>query len=234
MTAAEPGGVAGRSNSVSRPAVTRAEPVSASATRAADAAVTAMYAAHYRSLVGLAVLLVRNGNADTAQQVVQDSFVALHRNWRGLADGDGSGDRALLYLWQRVVNRSRSAGRQPASGDTPGNAVGEPALGDAVAEPALGDAAAEPALGDAAAGPALGDAAAGPALGDAAAGPAPGAVLAAMHALPQRQREALVLQHYAGLSTAQTAQMLGISAGAVQRHTARAMSSLHGVLDRAP
>jgi RNA polymerase sigma factor (sigma-70 family) len=216
MTAAEPGGVAGRSNSVSRPAVTRAEPVSASATRAADAAVTAMYAAHYRSLVGLAVLLVRNGNADTAQQVVQDSFVALHRNWRGLADGDGSGDRALLYLWQRVVNRSRSAGRQPASGDTPGNAVGEPALGDAVAEPALGDAAAEPALGD------------------AAAGPAPGAVLAAMHALPQRQREALVLQHYAGLSTAQTAQMLGISAGAVQRHTARAMSSLHGVLDRAP
>jgi RNA polymerase sigma factor (sigma-70 family) len=207
MTAAEPGGVAGRSNSVSRPAVTRAEPVSASATRAADAAVTAMYAAHYRSLVGLAVLLVRNGNADTAQQVVQDSFVALHRNWRGLADGDGSGDRALLYLWQRVVNRSRSAGRQPASGDTPGNAVGEPALGDAVAEPALGDAA---------------------------AAPAPGAVLAAMHALPQRQREALVLQHYAGLSTAQTAQMLGISAGAVQRHTARAMSSLHGVLDRAP
>jgi DNA-directed RNA polymerase specialized sigma24 family protein len=189
MTAAEPGDVAGRSNSVSRPAVTRAEPVSASAARAADAAVTAMYAAHYRSLVGLAVLLVRNGNADTAQQVVQDSFVALHRNWRGLADPDGSGDRALLYLWQRVVNRSRSAGRQPASVNT---------------------------------------------LGNAAAGPAPGAVLTAMHALPQRQREALVLQHYAGLSTAQTAQMLGISAGAVQRHTARAMSSLHGVLDSAP
>jgi|SRR5580692_5227915 RNA polymerase sigma factor (sigma-70 family) len=198
MTAAEPGDVAGRSNSVSRPAVTRAEPVSASAARAADAAVTAMYAAHYRSLVGLAVLLVRNGNADTAQQVVQDSFVALHRNWRGLADPDGGGDRALLYLWQRVVNRSRSAGRQPASVNT---------LGSAAAEPARGDAAAEPA---------------------------PGAVLTAMHALPQRQREALVLQHYAGLSTAQTAQMLGISAGAVQRHTARAMSSLHGVLDSAP
>ena len=198
MTAAEPGDVAGRSNSVSRPAVTRAEPVSASAARAADAAVTAMYAAHYRSLVGLAVLLVRDGNADTAQQVVQDSFVALHRNWRGLADPDGGGDRALLYLWQRVVNRSRSAGRQPASVNT---------LGSAAAEPAPGDAAAEPA---------------------------PGAVLTAMHALPQRQREALVLQHYAGLSTAQTAQMLGISAGAVQRHTARAMSSLHGVLDSAP
>ena len=55
-----------------------------------------------------------------------------------------------------------------------------------------------------------------------------------MHALPPRQREAVVLQHYAGLSTAQTAQMLGISTGAVQRHTARAMSSLRGVLERAP
>jgi DNA-directed RNA polymerase specialized sigma24 family protein len=189
MTAAEPGDVTGRSNGVSRPAVTRAEPVSASAARAADAAVTAMYAAHYRSLVGLAVLLVRDGNADTAQQVVQDSFVALHRNWRGLADREVSGERALLYLWQRVVNRSRSAGRQPACGDTPGGAV---------------------------------------------AGVATDAVLTAMRALPRRQREALVLQHYAGLSTAQTAQMLGISADAVQRHTARAMSSLHGVLESGP
>jgi DNA-directed RNA polymerase specialized sigma24 family protein len=208
MTAAEPGDVAGRSNSVSRPAVTRAEPVSASAARAADAAVTAMYAAHYRSLVGLAVLLVRDGNADTAQQVVQDSFVALHRNWRGLADRNGSGnqdgsgdqddngDRALLYLWQFVVNHSRSAGRHPAPAHGPGETLVD---------------------------------AAGP---DGAL--APGAVLAAMHALPPRQRESVVLQHYAGLSAAQTAQMLGISAGAVQRHTARAMSSLNGVLDRAP
>jgi RNA polymerase sigma factor (sigma-70 family) len=189
MTAAEPGDVAGRSNSVSRPAVTRAEPVSASVARAADAAVAAMYAAHYRSLVRLAVLLVRDGNADTAQKVVQDSFVALHQNWRGL-DRDGTDDRALLYLWQFVVNRSRSAGRHPAPA---GSLENEPA---------------------------------------AAAAPAP--VLAAMHSLPPRQREALVLQHYAGLSTTQTAQMLGISTDAVQRHTARAMSSLHGVLERAP
>jgi DNA-directed RNA polymerase specialized sigma24 family protein len=182
MTAAEPGDVAGRSKGVSRPAVTRAGPVSASAARAADAAVAEMYAAHYRSLVGLAALLVRDGSAATAQKVVQDSFVALHRNWRGLAGREDSGDRALLYLWQLVVTRSRSAGRRPAPGDA------------------------------------------------AADGPAPGAVLAAMHALPPRQREAVVLQHYAGLSPAQTAQMLGISAGAVQRHTERAMSSLHGIL----
>jgi RNA polymerase sigma factor (sigma-70 family) len=195
MTAAEPGDVAGRSNNVSRPAATRAEQESARAVRAADAAVTAMYAAHYRSLVGLAVLLVRDGDADTAQRVVQDSFVALHRNWRGLADRDGSSDRALVYLWQRVLNRSRYAGRLPAPRDAPDDAA---------------------------------------TAGSAAAASAAPAVLAAMHALPRRQHEALVLQHYAGLSAAQTAQMLGISAGAVQRHTARAMSSLHGVLDSAP
>jgi len=170
--------------------------MSASAARAADAAVAAMYAAHYRSLVGLAVLLVRDGNADTAEKVVQDSFVALHRNWRGLADAGGSSDRALLYLWQFVVNRSRSAGRHPAPGHTPGETLVDVAGPDGAV--------------------------------------APGAVLAAMHALPRRQRESVVLQHYAGLSTAQTAQMLGISAGAVQRHTARAMSSLNGVLDSAP
>lgn len=213
MTTAEPGDVAGRSNNVSRPAVTRADPAAASAARAADAAVASMYAAHYRSLVGLAVLLVRDGNADTAQRVVQDSFVALHRNWRGLAEPDGSDARALLYLWQRVVHRSRSAGRPPASLDASAGAAAG-------------------ASGENAAGGESGVSAAG---GESTAdGAASGAVLAAMHALPPRQREALVLQHYAGLSAAQVAQMLGISADAVQRHTARAMSSLHGVLERAP
>jgi RNA polymerase sigma factor (sigma-70 family) len=200
MTTAEPGDIAGRSKSVSRPAGTRSEPVSVSAARAADAAVAAMYTAHYRSLVGLAVLLVRDGNADTAQKVVQDSFVALHRNWRGLADRDDSDDQALVYLWQLVVNRSRSAARHPAPSDAVAGAYWE--------EVCDGAESRDPA----------------------AAGPAHTAVLAAMHALPPRQREAVVLQHYAGLSQAQTAQMLGISAGAVQRHTARAMSSLQGVL----
>ena len=204
MTAAEPGDVAGRSSSVSRPAVARAEPVSASAARAADAAVDAMYTAHYRSLVGLAVLLVRDGNAGTAQKVVQDSFVALHRNWRGLAGRDDSGDRALVYLWQLVVSRSRSAGKRPAPGDAAAGANRAVGAGEA--------------------------AGADEAAGAEGAGPAPDAVLAAMRALPARQREAVVLQHFAGLSAAQTAQMLGISTGAVQRHTVRAMSSLHGIL----
>ena len=42
----------------------------------ADMAVTALYSAHYRSLVRLAVLLVRD--VATAEEVVQDAFVAIH------------------------------------------------------------------------------------------------------------------------------------------------------------
>jgi RNA polymerase sigma-70 factor (sigma-E family) len=68
----------------------------------ATRAVTAIYTAHYRSLVRLAVLLVRD--VATAEEVVQDSFIAMHTAWRRLRDTE----KALSYLRQSVVNRSRS------------------------------------------------------------------------------------------------------------------------------
>ena len=68
----------------------------------ADRAVAALYRTHYRSLVRLAALLLRDVSA--AEDVVQDSFVAMHGSWRRLTD---SGE-ALSYLRQSVVNRSRS------------------------------------------------------------------------------------------------------------------------------
>ncbi|MGH3509351.1 MAG: SigE family RNA polymerase sigma factor [Nocardioidaceae bacterium] len=68
----------------------------------ADAAVEQLYAGHYRRLVRLAVLLVRD--VGTAEEVVQDSFVAMHGRWGRLEDPD----KALAYLRQTVVNRSRS------------------------------------------------------------------------------------------------------------------------------
>jgi RNA polymerase sigma-70 factor (sigma-E family) len=68
----------------------------------ADQAVTAMYSTHYRSLVRLAALLVRD--VATAEEVVQDSFIAMHTAWRRIRDND----KALSYLRQSVVNRSRS------------------------------------------------------------------------------------------------------------------------------
>lgn len=63
---------------------------------------TAIYTAHYRCLVKLAVLLVRD--VATAEEIVQDSFIALASAWRRLRDDE----KALSYLRQSVVNRSRS------------------------------------------------------------------------------------------------------------------------------
>ena len=74
----------------------------------ADHALTAMYGDHYRCLVRLAWLLVQD--VTTAEDVVQDSFVAMHAAWRRLRDSD----RALAYLRQSIVNRSRSVRRHRA------------------------------------------------------------------------------------------------------------------------
>jgi len=74
----------------------------------ADAAVEELYAAHYRRLVRLAVLLVRD--VETAEEVVQDAFVAMHGRWGRLREPD----KALAYLRQSVVNRSRSVLRHRA------------------------------------------------------------------------------------------------------------------------
>lgn len=68
----------------------------------ADDAVDALYAVHWRRLVRLSVLLV--GDVGTAEEVVQDAFVALHGRWGRLRDPD----KAAAYLRQSVVNRSRS------------------------------------------------------------------------------------------------------------------------------
>jgi RNA polymerase sigma-70 factor (sigma-E family) len=72
----------------------------------ADAAVEHLYAAHYVRLVRLAVLLVRD--AETAEEVVQDSFVAMHGRWGTLAEPD----KALAYLRRAVVNHARSVLRR--------------------------------------------------------------------------------------------------------------------------
>jgi RNA polymerase sigma-70 factor (sigma-E family) len=74
----------------------------------ADQAVTSLYTANYRSLVRLAVILVRD--VATAEEVVQDAFVAMHGAWRRLRDQE----KALSYLRQSVVNRSRSILRHRA------------------------------------------------------------------------------------------------------------------------
>jgi RNA polymerase sigma-70 factor (sigma-E family) len=153
-------------------------------------AVTALYSAHYRSLVRLTVLLVCD--VATAEEIVQAAFMDLHVSWRRLPDSD----QALPYLRRSVVNRSRSAR----------HGVGKIAPELA---PDLPAAEQKPVTQ----------------LGRSA-------VIAALWTLPPRQREALVLRCYADLSDAQIASAMGISIGAVKRHTARGMSVLRAALDK--
>ncbi len=102
MTASEPSDVAARPIHVTETLVADVALGSIPADLEADRAVTELYTTHYRSLVRLAALLVRD--TGTAEEVVQDSFVAMHGGWRRLRDSE----KALSYLRQSVVNRSRS------------------------------------------------------------------------------------------------------------------------------
>jgi RNA polymerase sigma-70 factor (sigma-E family) len=159
----------------------------------ADEAVTRLFAAHYRSLVRLAVLLLRDRSA--AEEVTQEAYVSLHQRWRRLRDAD----KAMAYLRTCVVNGSRSALRHRGVVDRHAARAGPPADAPSAEASALG------------------------ALADRE-------VVAALHRLPARQREALVLRYYGDLSEAEIAETMGISRGAVKSHTSRGMSALRGVL----
>jgi RNA polymerase sigma-70 factor (sigma-E family) len=104
-TASEPSDVVTRQTDVTDAWAARGVPLVSTQVKTdtdADGAVTELYSAHYRSLVRLAALLVRD--IGTAEEVVQDAFVAMHGGWGRLRDND----KALAYLRQAVVNRSRS------------------------------------------------------------------------------------------------------------------------------
>lgn len=160
----------------------------------ADSALEELYVAHWRGLVRLAVLLLRDQGA--AEEVVQDSFVAMHLRWRSLRDPD----KALAYLRQSVVNRSRSALRH--RGVVERYVASQPP----VLSPA--EAADAPAL----------------------AHDRRDAILDALRALPTRQREVLVLRHYLELSETEIAETLGISRGSVKAHASRGTAALRTLL----
>jgi RNA polymerase sigma-70 factor (sigma-E family) len=102
LTASQPSEVVARPTDVTEAWAGSVPLAPARADSDADRAVTELYSAHYRSLVRLAALLVRD--LGTAEEVVQDAFVAMHGGWHRLRDDD----KALAYLRQAVVNRSRS------------------------------------------------------------------------------------------------------------------------------
>src|SRR5690349_19040128 len=72
----------------------------------ADAAVAAPFRTHRLQMVRLALLLV--DDRETAEDVVQDAFAALHRRWAAIAEPDAS----IGYLRTSVVNGARSVLRR--------------------------------------------------------------------------------------------------------------------------
>jgi RNA polymerase sigma-70 factor (sigma-E family) len=96
----------------------------------ADQALTAIYGEHYRTLVRIAALLVRD--TVIAEEVVQESFVAMHQGWRRLRDSD----KALSYLLRSVVSRSRSVLAHRTAGN-PDTDMPAPGMRSAASESAL-------------------------------------------------------------------------------------------------
>jgi DNA-directed RNA polymerase specialized sigma24 family protein len=78
---------------------------------------SALYRAHYASLVRVAVLLV--GDPARAQKIVEDSYVAMHAHWRRLNEPD----TALMFLRRYVIKRSRSVFHRRGTGCLAGPAV---------------------------------------------------------------------------------------------------------------
>jgi RNA polymerase sigma-70 factor (sigma-E family) len=158
----------------------------------ADRVLTAMYDAEYRSLVRMSAVML--GDVGSAEEVVQESFIAVHAAWRGLRDMD----KAVHYLRRSVLNRSRSVLRHRAVVDrhTPKHEPEMPSAEQA-----------------------------------AIARLERSAVISALHSLPDRQREALVLKFYLDLSEEQVAAAMNISTGAVKSHTSRGKAALRSVLE---
>ena len=155
----------------------------------ADEALEQLYAAHWRQLVRLSVLLVRDQGL--AEEIVQDAFVAVHGRWSRLRDPD----HALAYLRQAGVNRSRSALRHRAVVNRHAASVRAVDTPDPTPDTDRREA-----------------------------------VLDALRALPDRQREVLALRYYLELSEAEIADTLGISRGAVKSHASRGAAALRALL----
>ena len=170
-----------------------------SAVTEADAAIADLYAAHWRPLVRLAYLLLRDQTA--AEDVVQDAFIATHRNWPKVRDHNF----AASYLRRAVVNGARSVQRHDV-------VVRRELVAEAGRADALGRAGAESAEASALRG-----------IGDQA-------MLTALRRLPQRQQEVLVLRYFSGLSEAQIADALQIAPGSVKAHAHRGLATLRSHL----
>jgi RNA polymerase sigma-70 factor (sigma-E family) len=164
----------------------------------AEDVVTALYQAHVLGLIRLAHIML--GDRTAAEDVVQDAFCGLYRNWSRLADQA----KALPYVRSSVLNGCRSAlrRRRPAArlDSGPRDDGAEPAALVAAAV-----ASAETAV---------------------LSVERRREVMTALRGLPDRQREVLVLRFYLDLTDTDIARDMGISPSTVRSTAHRALAAL--------
>lgn len=144
---------------------------------------------HLRGSVGLAQRII--GNADDAEEIVQDSFLQV---WRHAPAWSGERARFTTWLYRIVVNRSISYGRKRRF---------EP-LDQAMEVPSPGPDA----------------------LAEVEARQLAARADSAIAALPDRQRAALGLCYYQGLTCAEAAEVLQVSIAAMESLLVRARRTL--------
>ncbi len=167
-----------------------------------------LYLGSFAAMVRLARVLV--DSPETAEDLVQDAFVHLHRHWGGVRD-------PRAYLHRSVVNACRSHHRRAWRERTRGPRVDDAMRGTA---PTSGP-------GPGQLGPVV-DGAAEQGRSDDA-----DVLVAALATLPYRQRAALVLRYYSDLPDAEIAVALGCRPGTVGSLVHRGLERLREVVDHA-
>ena len=164
-----------------------------------------LYLRSFADMVRLARVLV--DSPETAEDLVQDAFVHLHRHWGGVRD-------PRSYLHRSVVNACRSHHRRAWRERSRGPRAGAPSELSGVTDGGdrrggdVVDGAAEQGRADDA-----------DVLG------------AALATLPYRQRAALVLRYYADLPDGEIAIALGCRPGTVASLVHRGLERLREVVD---
>ena len=169
-----------------------ADPAGVDLARAdADAAVTALFDAHYTRMLRVAAVLLDDPGG--AEDVVQEAFLNLHQSWARVRDKTP----AAGYLHRSVVNGARSRLRRRTLVRRLHLAGPDPV------------ASAETVV-----------------LAGVTAGP----LVAALRALPRREREVVLFRHYLDLSERQTAEALGLRPGSVKAYGSRGLAALRATL----
>ena len=181
---------------------------------AAASAVTALYERHAVGLIRLAVIML--GDRAAAEDVVQEAFFGLYRNWFRLGDPAN----ALVYTRSSVLNGCRNALRGQARRSHRDHAAGVGTASDRQGTQAFpGRPSGRWDAAQSAEAQVL--------LTEDAR-----RMIAAIRKLPDRQREAVVLRFYLDMTAEEAANAMGVSRGTVKSTTSRAVAALGRMLKK--